>query len=54
MKIYDCWWESFDIKAFIEENYSADIVKQINKPQKLKTQSLLELIQEVEKRVHKK
>lgn len=53
-KIYDCWWESFDIKAFMEENYSEDILEKIHKPQKLKTQSLLELLQEVEKRVNKK
>ena len=53
-KIFDCWWESFDIKAFMEENYPDDIIKQVNKPPELKTQSLLELIQEVEKRVNKK
>lgn len=53
-KIYDCWWEIFDIKAFMEKNYSEDIIKQINKPLKSKPQSLLEMIQEVEKRVNKK
>lgn len=38
----------------MEKNYSEDIIKQINEPLKSKPQSLLEMIQEVEKRVNKK
>ncbi len=53
-KILDCWWETFDIKAFMQENYSEEIIQKITAPPKQKTTSLLEMIQEAEKRVNKK
>jgi hypothetical protein len=45
-KIFDCWWEEFDIKAFIEGNYSGDVQKAITQPPKPKMLSLLEIIEQ--------
>ena len=53
-KVLDCWWEIFDIKAFMEENYSEEILRKITSPPKQKTTSLLEMIQAAQKRVKKK
>ncbi len=52
-KILDCWWEMFDIQTFMDENYSNDILLKIKKPPQLKTTSLLEMIQQVEKKLKK-
>jgi hypothetical protein len=53
-KILDCWWEIFDIKAFMEENYTKEVLQKISLPPKQKTTSLLEMIQEAQKRINKK
>ncbi len=52
-RIYDCWWQTFDIHAFMQEHYSKEILSEIAKPPQLKTTSLLEMIQQVEKRLEK-
>ena len=52
-KILDCWWEMFDINAFMQENYSKEILEEISKPPQMKTTSLLEMIQQVEKQIKK-
>jgi hypothetical protein len=49
-KIFDCWWEKFDIQTFIAENYSEEIREEITAPPKPKMLSLLELIEEARKR----
>lgn len=49
-KIYDCWFESFDIKLFMEKHYSENILSHINEKPKPKVLSLLEMIQEAQKR----
>lgn len=52
-KIYECWWEFFDIQSFMKQNYDQEVLNQIIKPAKNKTQSLLELINVVENRLMK-
>jgi hypothetical protein len=49
-KIYDCWWETFDIKTFIANNYGEDIQEAITQPPKPKMLSLLEIIEQASKR----
>jgi len=49
-KIYDCWWEQFDIQTFMSSNYSQDIIQRITKPPQAKTTSLIEMIQQIQKR----
>jgi len=49
-KIFDCWWETFDIQAFIANNYSEEIQKAIILPPKPKMLSLLEIIEQAGRR----
>jgi hypothetical protein len=49
-KIFDCWWETFDIKKFIEENYSRETRAAILQPPKPKVLSLLEIIEQAGKK----
>ena len=53
-KTLDCWWELFDIRTFMKENYSEEVVQKLAAPPKPKTTSLLEMIQAAEKRVQDK
>ena len=53
-EIYDCWWEVFDIKKFMEDHYTEEIRKAITAPRKPKTLSLLELIQQAQERARNK
>ena len=50
-KILDCWFEKFDVRQFIEENYTAAEIEQFLQPPKPKTQTLLTLIQQAQKRM---
>jgi len=43
-KIFDCWWESFDVVAFIGEHYSEEDVRKIVEPPKEKMVNLADLI----------
>ncbi|MBN2189461.1 MAG: hypothetical protein JW699_08395 [Chitinispirillaceae bacterium] len=49
-KVFDCWWETFDIKKFIEENYSKETRAAITQPPKPKMLSLLEIIEQAGKK----
>jgi hypothetical protein len=49
-KIYDCWWEQFDIKSFIAAHYSDEVQKAIVQPPKPKMLSLLEIIEQASRR----
>ena len=44
-KIFDCWWESFDVVAFVREHYGEEAISRITEPPKEKMLSLLELIE---------
>ena len=48
-KVFDCWWETFDVESFVRANYSEDEVRQILSPPKPKMLSLVELIQQAQK-----
>jgi hypothetical protein len=49
-KIFDCWWETFDIKAFIASTYSEDVQTAILQPPKPKVLSLIEIIEQASRR----
>jgi hypothetical protein len=44
-KIFDCWFERFDITTYMKENFDEDVLKKITAPSKPKITSLVELIQ---------
>jgi len=50
-RIFDCWWECFDIKAFMESHYDAETLAKMTAPPPSKPLSLLELIEQAKKRV---
>ena len=52
-KVLDCWFEKFDVKKFIEENFSAEEIEQFLQPPKSKMQTLMTLIQQAQKRIKK-
>lgn len=49
-RIFDCWWETFDVETFMRMRYSQETLVQIQEPPKSKVLSLVELIQQAQKR----
>ena len=52
-KILDCWFEEFDVRKFIEVNFSAEEIEQFLMPPKPKVQTLMTLIQQAQERMQK-
>lgn len=44
-RILDCWWETFDVQAFLRAHYSDEDIREILTPRKDKRVSLVELIE---------
>lgn len=53
-KIFDCWWELFDIKGFMEEHYDTETIAKILKPSAPKVSSILALIKQAQERLNEK
>lgn len=52
-KIIDCWWEHFDIRSYLRENFSAADMNALEDARpKPKVASLIELIEQAKKRRH--
>ncbi len=50
-KIFDCWWEFFDVKGYLKEILSTDVYeKLIKSPPQPKVLSIIEMIEEAKKR----
>jgi hypothetical protein len=50
----DCWWETFDIAAYVEANYSDEICRKLADARpKPKVNQLLELIEAAKRRTEK-
>ena len=49
-KILDCWFETFDVEAFLREHYSEEQIAQILAPPAPKIASLVDLIQQAQQR----
>ncbi len=53
--ILNCWWEVFDVRAFLEENLPEEEMQRLLNPQpKPKVLSLLELIEKAKEAAAKK
>ncbi|MBN1760811.1 MAG: hypothetical protein JW863_20955 [Chitinispirillaceae bacterium] len=50
-KIFDCWWETFDVTSFVNSHYDAAVVGMITTPPTPKTNTLLDLIEQARRRV---
>ena len=44
-KIADCWWEAFDIAAFLRAHYDEETLQTILAPRQPKLTSIVELIE---------
>jgi len=49
-KILDCWFETFDVEAFLREHYSEEEIGEVLAPPRPKLVSLVELIQQAQER----
>jgi hypothetical protein len=52
-KILDCWFEKFDVRKFLEENYAASEIERFLQPPQPKMQTLMSLIQKAQERMKK-
>ena len=52
-KIFDCWFKTFDIEQFMQEDYTDEQIKAILAPPKAKVTSLIELIQQAQENAKK-
>ena len=52
-KILDCWFEKFDVRKFIQENFSDAEIRQFLKAPEPKMQTLMTLIQQAQERAKK-
>jgi len=49
-KILDCWWETFDVRAFLAEHFSDEQIAEILAPRQDKVLSLIDLIRQAQDR----
>lgn len=49
-KIYDCWWETFDVATFMKNHYDEETLGKITAPPPPKTATLLDLIEQAKRR----
>jgi hypothetical protein len=47
-KIFDCWFQTFDIESFMKDHFSEQEIQAILAPPKPKMTSLIELIQKAQ------
>ena len=45
-KVLDCWWEGFDVAAFMAGHYADETIEQVLAPPRAKVLSLVELIEQ--------
>ena len=49
-KVFDCWFETFDVQGFIREHYTTEQIERILAPRQDKAATLVELIQRARQR----
>jgi len=53
-KVFDCWWEQFDVTSYFQQRLSPDAFKRLAQaPSPNKIASLVDLIQQARQRVQK-
>ena len=50
-KIFDCWFQTFEIEPFMREHYTQEQIKNILSPPKPKITTLFELIQQAQEKM---
>jgi hypothetical protein len=50
-RILDCWFEKFDIRKFVRENFTDEEIESFLKAPKPKMQTLVTLIEQARKRI---
>ena len=48
-KIFDCWWETFDVKTFAASHFTAEDIDKSLAPRQDKRVSLVQLIEQAKK-----
>lgn len=48
-RIFDCWWETFDVEGFMRRHYGEDDIEKVLAPRKDKMLSIVELIEKARK-----
>lgn len=48
-RILDCWWETFDVEAFVRGHFSEDQIRAILAPRPDKVATIVELIEQARK-----
>ena len=48
-RIFDCWFESFDVEKYIQEHFTDEEIRGFLAPPKPKMTTLIELIQQAQK-----
>ena len=51
-KVFDCWWETFDVQDFIEHHFSAEQIEQILASPPGKTTTIVDLINQARQRTN--
>lgn len=49
-KIFDCWYEKFDIRKFMQEHFTAESQENLTRPAPPKAHTILDLIQQAQAR----
>ncbi len=50
-RIFDCWWEHFDITEYMKSHYSKEVLDKVTAPREPKQLSLAQIIKEAQSRV---
>lgn len=53
-KILDCWWESFDVRGFVERAYGPETLAPLQAPPQPKVASIVDLIRQARERTARK
>ncbi len=50
-RILDCWWEAFDVRAFVAEHFGPEKVEELlDREHPNKVMSILDIVQQVQQR----
>jgi hypothetical protein len=49
-KVFDCWWEAFEVEAFLRDHLGQEQIERILAPRPAKLTSIVELIQQARRR----
>ncbi|MBD3243185.1 MAG: hypothetical protein GF331_21530 [Chitinivibrionales bacterium] len=50
-RLYDCWWQQFDIRSFVAEHYDDETRAKMAEPSPDRASSLFEMLRQAQERV---